>query len=83
MYIGGQYGYFWYKKEIKTNDMIKALGCAFVILGCFLGYLIRFEIVELYFVSNYTFNLNLEKAFEFNRIANIPFYMKIWIPINL
>ena len=73
--------YFWYKKEIKTGDMLKALGCALVIFGVFLGYLLKHGILELYYVSNYTFNLNLEEAFEFNRVVNIPVYMKIWVGI--
>lgn len=61
--------YFWFKHEIKTKDMLYAL--IFPAIGCaaFLGYLYHYDMVSLYFLCNYTFNLNLADGFEFFKIV--------------
>lgn len=69
--------YFWIKKDIIGKDMAKAL--IFPLVGglCFLIYLYHFDMVELYFKSNYAFNLNLVEGFEMNKVVDMPLYMKI------
>lgn len=69
--------YFWYKKEIKTSDMLKALVLPFVGGVMFFLYLYHYDMVKLYWVSNYTFNLNLAKGFELSQVVKIPLYMKV------
>lgn len=69
--------YFWYKKEIKTSDMLKALILPLAGLGLFFLYLYHYGMVELYFISNYDFNLNLAKGFELSQVVSMPLYMKI------
>ena len=71
--------YFWYKKEIKTSDMLKALILPFIGLGLFFVYLYHYDMVGLYFVSNYTFNLNLAKGFELSKVVALPLYMKVTV----
>lgn len=69
--------YFWYKKEIITADLIKALILPLVGCVAFLLYLYYYDMVELYFKSNYTFNLNLANGFEMTKIAEFPTYMVV------
>ena len=63
--------YFWWHKDIKTKDMLNAL--IFPLVGCvaFLGYLYHFDMVSLYFLSNYTFNLNLANGFELFKVVSM------------
>ena len=63
--------YFWFKGEIKTKDMLYAL--IFPVIGCvaFLGYLYHYDMLSLYFLCNYTFNLNLANGFEFFKIVQM------------
>ena len=70
--------YFWYKKEIYTRDMLRALIIPVIGLGLFFSYLFYYDMVHLYFVSNYTFNLNLVEGFELNKVTDMPRYMK-WL----
>jgi len=69
--------YFWYKKEIKTKDMLEALVVPIVGISCFAGYLFYHNMVELYFLSNYTFNLNLVEGFDMNKVVDLPLFMLI------
>jgi len=71
--------YFWYKNDIKTSDMMKALILPFIGLGIFFFYLYHYDMVELYFISNYTFNLNLAKGFELSKVVTLPLYMKMTV----
>ncbi len=61
--------YFWFKHEIKTTDMLYALIFPLVGSGAFLCYLYHYDMVSLYFLCNYTFNLNLVEGFELFRIV--------------
>ena len=63
--------YFWYKKEIRTSDLVKSLIIPFMMIGGGFAYLACYKIVELYFMSNYTFNLNLVEGFEMGRFAKM------------
>jgi len=63
--------YFWYKKEIKTSDLIKSLIAPIIMTGGCFAYLAYYKIVKLYFVSNFTFNLNLVEGFEMGRFAKM------------
>lgn len=74
--------YFWYQKEIIMKDLLKAL--IFPAAGClaFLLYLCYYDMVGLYFVSNYMFNLNLADGFEMTKIAEFPLYMRILMCIG-
>lgn len=69
--------YSWYRKDILTQDFIRALVYPIIGFVLFFIYLYSYDMVELYYVSNYTFNLNLEKGFEFSRIVDIPIHIKI------
>ena len=73
--------YFWHKKTIKTKDMLLALLCSGSLLAIFLLYLLYYKILKLYYVSNFTFNLNLAEVFEFGRVCEIPLYMKVFFTI--
>lgn len=71
--------YFWKTGGIKTPDVMKALILPFI-GGCgFLYYLYHYDMVELYYQSNYTFNLNLAAGFENSRIAEMPTLMALWV----
>ncbi len=75
--------YFWKKNEIKTPDMLKALIMPFI-GGCgFLYYLYHYDMIELYYLSNYTFNLNLAAGFEKSRIAALPTLMLVWVYLGV
>lgn len=69
--------YFWFKHEIKTKDMLCAL--IFPLLGsvAFLGYLYYYDMVSLYFLCNYAFNLNLVEGFELSKV--VPMSKNIFI----
>ncbi len=68
--------YFWVTNQIKTRDMLSALIFPIVGLILFLLYLWHYDMVKLYFVCNYTFNLNLARGFEMTRVVNVPQYVK-------
>lgn len=74
--------YFWKTNEISTPDMLKAMIAPFVGSCGFLYYLYHYDMVELYYLSNYTFNLNLAEGFENTRIAVMPLIMVIWIGLG-
>lgn len=67
--------YFWYRGEIKTNDMFRAL--IIPVIGCcaFGAYLCYYDMVELYFRSNYTFNIHLVDGFDMNKVVDLPSVM--------
>jgi len=67
--------YFWYKKEIDSRALGKALVLPAIGALSFLFYLYHYDMVKLYYVSNYTFNLNLVAGFEMNRVVDMPRYM--------
>ncbi|MBQ2882471.1 MAG: glycosyltransferase family 39 protein [Alphaproteobacteria bacterium] len=69
--------WFWYKKEINTLDLLKASVYPIVGFGLFFFYLYHYDMLELYYVSNYTFNLNLVEGFDISRIVSFPKYMKV------
>lgn len=69
--------WFWYKKEITTNDLLRASVYPLVGFVLFFCYLYYYDMVELYYVSNYTFNLNLVEGFELSKVVNFPNYMKV------
>ncbi len=73
--------YFWFSKNIKTSDMFKALILPLFLIGGFVCYLCYYDIFNLYLVSNFTFNLNLVKGFEMNKIVEFPTYMAVlmWV----
>jgi hypothetical protein len=69
--------YFWARGAIKTKDMYKALAVFGVCFAGFLTYLLYYDMLKLYYVSNFTFNLNLAERFELNRVVELPPYIKI------
>lgn len=69
--------YFWYVKEIKTADIFRALILPIMGMSAFVVYLCYYDILELYYVSNFTFNLNLVNGFDLNKIVDFPTYMAI------
>lgn len=73
--------YFWYVKEIKTADMLKALLLPIIGAGLFVAYLCYYDMLELYYASNYTFNLNLVNGFDMHKIVELPPFMAVlvWI----
>ena len=67
----------WKQKDIRTADMKKALLFPIVILLLFLGYLFYYDMVKLYYVCNYTFNLALEAGFDKSRVVEFPWQIKV------
>ena len=74
--------WYWGQGKIKTADMRRALICPFVLLSVFLGYLIYYDMVKLYYDCNYTFNLALEQGFDRSRISDFPLKIKILIVLG-
>ncbi len=74
--------WFIYKKEIVLNDLYKAMVVPLIGVLCFIGYLYYYDMVELYYTANYTFNLELVKGFEFSRISAFPLYFKVLISVG-
>lgn len=70
--------YFWYKGAIKTTDMARAMIFPLLALAGFVLYLAYYDMVGLYYDSNYTFNLNLERGFDVGRVVEVPIYILIW-----
>jgi len=71
--------YFLYKKEIAWKAFSKALILPAIGGLGFLYYLYHYDMVELYYLSNYTFNLNLVEGFELHRVAAFPRAILIWV----
>ena len=57
--------------------MAKALVFPLTGAAAFWGYLCYYDMVTLYYASNYTFNLNLVQGFEMTRIVDFPPYMAV------
>lgn len=77
--LGGCVLYFLYKKEIEWKVLARALILPVVGTLCFLYYLYHYDMIKLYYLSNYTFNLNLVEGFEFHRVAVFPNTILIWV----
>ncbi|MCM1323601.1 MAG: hypothetical protein NC218_05520 [Acetobacter sp.] len=71
--------YFWYEKSIETKMLFKALLVPVIGGLGFLFYLYHYDMISLYYICNYTFNLNLVKGFDFNRIINFSTVILIWV----
>ncbi len=71
--------YFWRRGEIKTNDLMKAMILPILGMCGFIWYLWHYDMIELYYLSNYTFNLNLVEGFERGKIVGLPTLMLLWI----
>ncbi len=71
--------YFWQIGEVKTSDLIKGLVVPSLGMCGFLLYLWHYDMIELYYRSNYTFNLNLVEGFERSKIVMFPTLMLCWI----
>lgn len=74
--------YFWYKKEIATKALLKALILPLSGAAGFVYYLYHYDMLALYYACNYTFNLNLVEGFDFNRIAAFSPVMVVWMCIG-
>lgn len=74
--------YLWYKKDIETRDLLKALILPFLGALGFVYYLYHNDMLTLYYVCNYTFNLNLAERFDFNRIARFSPVMVMWMSLG-
>lgn len=70
--------YFWYKKEIETKELLKAMILPVIGALGFVYYLYHYDMLALYYACNYTFNLKLVEGFDFNRIAEISPVMFAW-----
>jgi len=77
--IGATGVWFLYKKEIKLNDFYKAMIAPLCGALAFLFYLYYYDMIGLYYKANYTFNLELVKGFELNKIIELSLYFKIII----
>ncbi len=73
--------YFLYKKYIKMPDMARAMILPLLMVAGFILYLVHYGMVGLYYDSNYTFNLNLERGFDLGRVVELPIYMFIWVVV--
>ena len=71
--------YFIYKKEVLGKDVLKSMSVVILGGGVFFGWLWAHDMVKLYYVCNYLFNLNLAEGFELNRVVMISFHIKIWL----
>ena len=71
--------YFWYVKDIKTTDMLKALILPVLGGAAFVAYLWHYDMIELYYASNFTFNLNLVNGFEMHKIVDFPPFMAVLV----
>lgn len=74
--------YFWYKNEVTYKAIFKALFLPLIGSLVCVWWLYSAGLLELYYVSNYTFNLNLVEGFEFNRINVISNVVLIWVCIG-
>lgn len=75
--------WFLIKKEIYVKDLLKALIAPLVMMGGFFLYLHVHDMVKLYYVANFVFNLNLVEGFEINKVVSLLPYMKIWFYIGI
>ena len=71
--------WYWYQKEIETKDMGYALIIPVMSLMAFLGYLFYYDMVQLYYDCNYTFNLALERGFDKSRIVDFSWHIKVLV----
>lgn len=80
--LGGWILYLWYKKDIATKDILVA--CVLPFVGVLGGvfYLYHYDMIKLYYLCNYTFNLNLVEGFEFGRIAPMPTFVIIFVGLG-
>lgn len=69
--------YSWIRNDIVTKDFVRALLYPIIGFVVFFIYLFSYDMIDLYYASNYTFNLNLEKGFDLSRIASLPQHIKI------
>lgn len=74
--------YLLYKKEIARKAFFKALILPLFGVVGFLSYLYYYDMIELYYLSNYTFNLNLVHGFELHRVVVIPTAIFLWICVG-
>lgn len=81
--IGGSVLYYLYRQQIKMTDFFVALIVPMVGFGLFGGYLIYHKMAELYWVSNYTFNLELANGFQDTKITEMPRYMAVWTVVGI
>lgn len=75
--LGGTGIYFWYRGAIKSTDMGRAL--LFPAAGVLFSiwFLCHYDMLMLYYQSNYTFNLNLAAGFDAGRIVEMPPFMVV------
>ncbi len=72
--------YLLYNKKIKFISIAKALILPSIILLIFIGYLIYFDMIDIYYKLNYTLNYYMQFFLETTRIfGNVFFYR--YIPI--
>lgn len=81
--MSGAVLYFLYKKEIPTRMFLKALFWPFLGGIGFLYYLYHYEMIELYYKANYTFNLNLVEGFDMHRVNSMPWVFLTWVCIGM
>lgn len=74
--------YFWKINVIKTNDLLWAMLLPGLGLCSFIGYLWHYDMIELYYLSNYTFNLNLVEGFERGKVVAFPALMFMWVMLG-
>ncbi len=75
--------YFLCQKEINLKVFGHALILPLIGVCAFLFYLYHYDMLELYYLSNYTFNLNLVNGFELHRIAEYSKLILIWVCFGL
>lgn len=69
--------------KIKITDFLWACLLPIMFLGTFIAYLYNYKILDLYWISNFTFNMYIPEIFEENKITFPPleFYeFYIFIP---
>lgn len=71
--------YLLYKGEVAWRVFFKALIVPFLGGVGFGLYLYHYDMIELYYRSNYTFNLNLVDGFEMHRVAVFPKAILLWV----
>lgn len=74
--------YFWSRGQIKGKDMAAALVLPVLGSAAFFLYLFHYDMFELYFRSNYMFNLALAEGFERTRIADAVTNMQVVIVLG-
>ncbi len=72
-------------RKIKITDFMWSILLPVMFLGTFIAYLYSNEILDLYWISNFTFNMYIPEIFEENKITFPPseFYeFYIFIPLG-